>query len=181
MRANCSCHLVLNSAFCAVLLTGCNQAAKISSAPARPISVRTVAVVQEEVAATTTQPASVVPFYEAQIFANVGGYVSRVNADIGQVVEAGNVLAELNVPELQARSRVQAAGIAKAEADMRRAKSRVDLASAQLRSAESMLEQSMAEVTQVEAGLAAARAEFHRTNDLVQRQSLQARMLDEAR
>ncbi|GAB5403578.1 MAG: efflux RND transporter periplasmic adaptor subunit [Aureliella sp.] len=133
------------------------------------------------VTASTKQPATVVAFHEAQVFANLSGYVAEVQADIGQVVAKGDVLATLHVPELDARSRIQEARYQKARADMRRSKARVSLAEAQLSSARSLLEQSKAEVSQVDALLAAAEAEFSRTSDLVQRQSLQARMLDEAR
>ncbi len=165
----------------AILFVGCTRQARMSSEPARPISVRTVAVSQEEVAASTTQPATVVAYHDAQVFANLSGYVAEVKVDIGQVVAKGDVLATLHVPELQARSRIQKARYEKSQADLRRATSRVNLAEAQYSSAQSLLDQSKAEVNQVEAQLAAAEAEFDRTNDLVQRQSLQARMLDEAR
>lgn len=164
-----------------LLLAGCNDKVKFAAEAKPPIAVRTVAVVQKEVAASTTQPATVVPFFEAQIFANVGGYVSEVNADIGQVVAARTPLAKLDVPELEARSRAASAETQKAKADLRRSESRVELAAAQIASAKSMLQQAISEVAQVAAGLVAAQAEFDRTADLVQRQSLQARMLDESR
>lgn len=164
-----------------LLLAGCTDQVKLSTEVKPPIPVRTVAVVQKEVAASTTQPATVLPYFEAQIFANVGGYVSEVSADIGQVVTSGTPLGKLNVPELEARSRAAFAQTEKAQADLRRSESRVELAAAQLKSAESMLQQASSEVAQVAAGLAAAQAEFDRTADLVQRQSLQARMLDESR
>jgi RND family efflux transporter MFP subunit len=67
------------------------------------------------------------PLHESAIYARVGGYVRRWNADIGQLVRQGTVLAEIDAPELeqnvqQARSQVQMnqAALQLAKADLAR-------------------------------------------------------------
>jgi membrane fusion protein, multidrug efflux system len=58
-----------------------------------------------------TLPGTVQPLHESAIYARVGGYVRRWQADIGTLVKQGTVLAEIDAPELeqnvqQARSQV---------------------------------------------------------------------------
>jgi len=74
-----------------------------------------------------TLPGTVQPLHESAIYARVGGYVRRWNADIGTLVRQGAVLAEIDAPELeqnvqQARSQVQMnqAALQLAKADLAR-------------------------------------------------------------
>jgi RND family efflux transporter MFP subunit len=55
-----------------------------------------------EITRWVTLPGEVKPFQQATLYAKVGGYVQKVNADIGDEVKEGTVLAELEVPELLA-------------------------------------------------------------------------------
>jgi RND family efflux transporter MFP subunit len=48
----------------------------------------------------STQPGSAEAFYEADLGANVTGYVSELAVDVGSRVRAGDVLARIAVPEL---------------------------------------------------------------------------------
>jgi HlyD family secretion protein len=75
-------------------------------------NVRTVDVITPEVrdlTITTTQPAFVEAYHAAQIGARVSGITQSVNADIGQVVKAGDVLAVIDAPELFRRRDAMAA------------------------------------------------------------------------
>ena len=47
-----------------------------------------------------TLPGDVLPFYDAEIHSQVSGYVRVWNRDIGAVVKKGEVLAEIDTPEL---------------------------------------------------------------------------------
>lgn len=49
-----------------------------------------------------TLPGEVKAYQQATLYAKVGGYVEKVNADIGDEVKQGSILAELEVPELLA-------------------------------------------------------------------------------
>lgn len=61
-----------------------------------------------------TVPGEVKPFQQATLYAKVGGYIQSVSADIGDEVKEGQVLAEIEIPELVA--------------DQARAKADLDLA-----------------------------------------------------
>lgn len=48
-----------------------------------------------------TLPGTIQPLHEGAIYARVAGYVTRWHADIGSVVHAGDVMAEIDAPELE--------------------------------------------------------------------------------
>jgi RND family efflux transporter MFP subunit len=82
-------------------------AASAQAAPAavQPVEVRVVQPTRRDFARETTQPATAEAFYEADLGAKVSGHVSELRVDIGTVVKTGQMLAQIDVPELtQARN-----------------------------------------------------------------------------
>ncbi len=65
-----------------------------------PPEVQTAQVVQAATGGDLTLPGTIQPLHEGAIYARVGGYVRQWHADIGRVVRAGDVLAEIDAPEL---------------------------------------------------------------------------------
>lgn len=166
--------------------SGCSNEGLVAKEAARdaskkPIPVKTVSVVQEDVRRTSLQPATVHAFYRAEVRARVSGYVQKVQADIGDLVEEGATLAVIAVPELEKQRQIILARISLQKTEERRAAAGVELAEAHLRSSEAKFVQAQSELSRAEASLAAMEAEFLRTSDLVQRQSLESRVLDEVR
>lgn len=177
------CALAAAASWLLFTLAGCSadsSAGKQKQAK-QPVPVKTVSVTQQEIERTTTQPATVNAYYRAEVRAKVSGYVQKVQADIGDFVEAGTTLAVIDVPEMQKQRKVVKARITRSESEEQRAKSGIELAKANVQSAEASLVQAKAELKRTEAALAAAKAEFVRTRDLVRRQSLEDRVLDEVR
>lgn len=167
-------------------IAGCSRpSAEPPKAPTareiKPVAVRIVEVTREEVQRVTTQPATVHALHEAEMRARVNGYVEKVTADIGDVVKKGATLAVISVPEMEKRSEIIEARITRFASEEQRAQAGVELAKAGVRSAEAQLEQAKSELKSADAALAAMQAEFQRTEDLVQRQSLERRVLDEVR
>ncbi len=128
------------------------------------VRVKTVSAVQTELAKTTQQPATVLAFFETEIRCKVSGFVTEVAADIGDYVQAGQTLAQIDIPEMQQQRKI--------------IESRIDLLTAEEQGASAGVGP---RPPGVEASVAAAEAEFNRTSDLVQRGSLQSRVLDEVR
>lgn len=147
----------------------------------KPVAVRAVPVVQTEVQQTTLQPATIHALYRAEIEAKATGFVQELKADIGDFVEAGTELAAIAVPEMHKQVLIVEARVRRFEAEERRALAGMTLAAAVVRSAKAKLSEAQSLMASADALLAAAEAEFSRTEDLVQRQSLQNRMLDEVR
>jgi membrane fusion protein (multidrug efflux system) len=98
-----------------------------------PLSAQTadlVPIVSRPVFRTVDLPAELQPYLTVSLHAKVPGYVERVLVDRGSIVKQGELLAELNAPELQAQ-------IAEAESRMQSVESEKLLAEAQLAAAES--------------------------------------------
>lgn len=171
------------AAVCLLLAAGCRPAPPVTkkSDAVRIVPVQTVAVTQTEVQRTTLQPATVHAYYRAEIRAQTSGFVEALHVDIGDFVETGATLAKIDVPELNKQRQIIEKRIQRLEAEERRSQAGIRLADARVRSAQAMFAEAASQMASAEASLAASQAEFDRTEDLVQRGSLQNRMLDEAR
>ena len=109
------------------------------------------------------------------------GYVAKLNADIGDVVSAGDVVASIDVPELEKQSQMIQAKLHRLDAEAKRAAAGIQLADAGIQAAEAKVGQAKSDVDRIEADVAASQSEFDRTSELVSRQSVQPKLLDEAR
>ena len=76
-----------------------------------------VKVVKQDLYREVTIPAEFRPYVEVILHAKVSGFVSKMNVDFGDQVKAGQLLATLEVPELQAELTSARAAEQKAEAD----------------------------------------------------------------
>src|SRR5439155_10529144 len=77
--------------------------------PALPVAVHPVSVKQGEATRSITLPGNVLAYQQAMLYAKVGGYVKTVAVDKGDSVNAGALLADIEVPELIAdRAKYQA-------------------------------------------------------------------------
>lgn len=94
------------------LTVGCGHGVATSSDEATGSSTRTVAVIQpqrREVTQSITLPGDLVGYYEAALHSKVTGFLTKVLVDKGDWVKQGQVLATLEVPELdQNLARVRA-------------------------------------------------------------------------
>ena len=104
-RFNSVC-LVLGWLTVCLVLTGCTKKTSNKSViSAKQLStnnsrVEVVTAVQKDVVHTTSQPATVHPFFQADIISKVSGYIEDVFVDIGDVVKTGDPLCQLSVPEM---------------------------------------------------------------------------------
>ncbi|WP_175758169.1 efflux RND transporter periplasmic adaptor subunit [Burkholderia ambifaria] len=72
---------------------------------------------------TLTLPGAVTPYAEASIYARTSGYIAHWSADIGTHVKAGQTLAQITAPDLDAQLRQARADAATAQANYDYAKS----------------------------------------------------------
>jgi RND family efflux transporter MFP subunit len=70
------------------------------------------------------------PYQEVELHAKVSGYIRRINVDIGDRVKAGQVIATLEVPELNAQVAGSQAEVKHSQSEIARAQSEVTLAEA---------------------------------------------------
>ena len=82
---------------------GCQRAPAPVEKPSPPLAVRTVVPTRGEIARSITLPTfRVLALQEATLYAKVSGYLKALTVDKGDSVKAGQLLAELEVPELLA-------------------------------------------------------------------------------
>ncbi len=114
-------------------------------------------------------PAEVQAFVEAPIYARANGYLKRWDVDIGQHVDAGQLLAEIDTPEVDQQLEQAKAEVAQADANLALAKSTserwVDLLKTSSVSEQETAEK-QADFALKKANLEAARANLHRLEDL---------------
>ena len=91
-------------ALCAIGVVGgaaaCSRPQAQSVSPAVP-TVAVAKVTRGDVSQALTVAAEFRPFQEIDVHAKVAGYLKSINVDVGDRVEAGQLLAVLEVPEMQ--------------------------------------------------------------------------------
>jgi RND family efflux transporter MFP subunit len=97
-----------------------------SQAPTAPV----VAASRRQLASTLQVAGEFLPYQEVELHAKVAGYIRRINVDIGDHVRAGQVLATLDIPELQAQVQGASAGVRQTQEQITQAKSEVQRAQA---------------------------------------------------
>lgn len=114
-------------------------------------------------------PAEVQAYVEAPIYARASGYLKKWDVDIGQHVEAGQLLAEIDTPELDQQIDQARAEVDQAQANLNLARSTAERWNDLLKTA-SVSEQETAEKQAdydlKKADLEAANANLHRLQDL---------------
>lgn len=86
-----------------------------------------------------TLPGTLKANQQTTLYAKVPGYLKAISVDIGDVVKSGQVIAEIEVPELQAELGKAKATIARAKAEVTRAKAEMGKVKAELEAAETEL------------------------------------------
>ncbi len=98
----------------------------INRAPRAAIAV----VKREDIANTLSIAGEFLPYQEVELHAKVSGYIRRINVDIGDRVRPGQVLAVLEVPELNAQVQGADAGVRHSKEEILRARNEVSRAEA---------------------------------------------------
>src|SRR5260370_28409934 len=68
------------------------------------------------------------PYQEVDVYAKVSGYIHKLNVDYGSHVRQGQILAELEIPELQQQLQQDEASIRRSEQDLVRAREELNRA-----------------------------------------------------
>ncbi len=175
-------HLNLAEGFAGFLLFFfCTQVSAEETNQTEPVAVRLALVQTAKATKTTVQPASVHAYFVTGIRPQVTGYIKEIAVDIGDIVKQGDTLAEIDLPEMHEQLMIAKARLDRRRAEEQRASAGIELAEATVLSATSKVEEVESDEEASRARVAAAQAEFDRTEDLVNRQSVQARLLDESR
>ncbi len=109
---------------CANNARGREQAATNDPAPTAPVAYATRA----DLSSTLALTAEFEPYQEVDVMAKVSGYLKTITVDVGDRVHEGQVLATLEVPEMQDDLARDAAAIDQAEAEIASATSELQRA-----------------------------------------------------
>src|ERR1700692_4189824 len=125
--------------FIAIAVAGLASCGRADKAQARAsgelasgeVSVGVVKVQRKSLGRTLTVSSELVPFQEIDVYAKESGYVKELNVDYGTRVQADQVLATLEIPELQLQVKEDAAAIKNASEQITHAQNEVTRVQAQ--------------------------------------------------
>jgi hypothetical protein len=188
---------VISVCFAAGVLTtiaGCNPKTAsgqlgLKDAGNQPVLVETIRPTREDLKRfSDSTPAELLPYEQTDITAKIAGYVQKVNVDYGdrvkgprydcdgKLVEEGQVLAELWMPELVAKSNQKEELIKQATADVKQATANLAAAEANVKTAEAAVKEAEAARGRAEAQFAFARGQHERlskTGQVIERQVIE--------
>lgn len=109
------------------VFTGCKKKQQASDSPP---TASVASVTRGDISNTLTVAGEFQPYQEVDLHAKVSGYIRRINVDIGDQVKSGQVIATLEVPELNAEVAGAEAAVRHSQSEIARAQSGVALAEA---------------------------------------------------
>jgi len=106
-----------------LFFAGCGSSGKTAAddaanAPVAPV----VKVERKDISSTLSIASEFQPFQEISVYAKVSGYIQRLYVDWGTHVKSGQLMAVLEIPELEQQLQQDEAGVRKSEQDLERAK-----------------------------------------------------------
>jgi RND family efflux transporter MFP subunit len=104
-----------------MMLCGCVKHEQTAPAADAAVPVSAVRITRGDLTGIITLTGEFVPFQEVDVMAKVAGYIRTINVDIGDRVRRGQVLATLEVPEMDSEIAHARAAIDQAHAEEARA------------------------------------------------------------
>lgn len=103
-------------------LAGCGRTKGVSADdPANVPTVPVVKTVRQDISSNLEIASEFQPFQEINVYAKVSGYVQKLNIDWGKHVRQGEVMAVLEIPELEQQLQLDEAALRRTEHDLKRA------------------------------------------------------------
>jgi RND family efflux transporter MFP subunit len=99
----------------------CSGGTNAKASTEADVTVGVTKVVKKTLSREITLSSELVPFQEIDVYAKESGYVQRLNVDYGSHVKQGQVMAVLEIPELEAQLQQDRAEIRNAEDQVNRA------------------------------------------------------------
>ncbi len=183
-----------------VLLTvttiGCGPTAATSETTATEAThgvmrVTPIKATRKTLVRLTEQPGQIEAFEETAIHAKLAGFVKKVHVDIGDQVtgpsrastdqpeQPGQILAELEMPELEAELKQKQALVAQAAAEVTQSEAGIKVAMSAKTSAEALVAEARASIERADAMYERWKSEFERVRELVAKQAVAQKVADE--
>jgi HlyD family secretion protein len=157
------------------------QAATTASSTAPTVRVTAAPPVRKTLRLESVQPGAIEAFEHTSLFAKLPAYIQKLHVDIGDRVEADQLLVELFLPELNDELRQKEAAVIQAQAE-------IALATAAIQAAEAAVPTAQAKISEAEAGNIRAEADctrwqsqYTRISQLAASGSIDRKLEDETR
>ncbi len=128
---------------------------------------------------TTTQPGTVRAFEFEEMYAKVSGYLVRQKVDIGSIVKKGEILAEIDAPELYKDELHAKAKLEQARSQVKQMEAHVEAAKAELDAARILIDQRQAEVKRANSSADFRDKRYNRIKQLADYKSVDQNLVDE--
>jgi RND family efflux transporter MFP subunit len=152
-RSKKTCCYPLALAVVGGMFSGCARPAKVDASANVPV-VAIVSVVRHDLSNTLEIASELQPYQEIEVYAKVSGYIQKLHVDWGTRVKAGQVLADLEIPELQQQLQQDEASVHRSESDLERAREELNRANSAYKVAH-LTYSRLADVQKSQAGLVA--------------------------
>src|ERR1700730_5911555 len=106
---------------------GCGHSSEssLSVSADAPARAAVVEVRRAPLSNTLSIAGEFLPYQEVELNAKVAGYIQKINVDIGDRVHKGDILAILEIPELEAQLQAARAGVRHSQEEITRAQNDV--------------------------------------------------------
>ena len=121
-----SSHLLAFLALASVI-SGCARSGKVDASANVP-TVAVVNVARHDLSNTLEIASEFQPYQEIEVYAKVSGYIQKLHVDWGTRVKTGQILADLEIPELQQQLQEDEATVRRSESDLQRAREELNRA-----------------------------------------------------
>lgn len=145
----------------------------------KPFKVRVAKVKREDFVVETRQPCSLVAGRTVSLYARVSGIITRRNVELGDHVAKGDVLAEIDAPEVADEVLLAQADADETKAGRLQAEARMDAAKAKVDQARADVAQSEAEIEAAESKVAYRNKVFARISKLAEERKVDMATADE--
>jgi RND family efflux transporter MFP subunit len=105
-----------------LFLAGCSSSVKTNTEAADAPQAPVVKVARKDLSSTLQIASEFQPFQEVNVYAKVSGYIQKLYVDWGTHVHKGQILAVLEIPELQQQLELDEAAVRRSEQDLGRAR-----------------------------------------------------------
>src|ERR1700758_1383647 len=112
----------------AALLAGCGTSGKTKAGAADAPNVAVVKVTRQNLSNELEIASEFLPFQEVEVYAKVSGYIQKLYIDWGTHVKQGQLLAVLEVPELEQQLKQDEASQNRSQSDLQRAQEELNSA-----------------------------------------------------
>lgn len=180
----------------ATLLTGCDSTAATSATTSTELThgvmrVTPIKPARKPLVRLIEYPGQIEAFEQTAIHAKLVGFVKKVHVDIGDQVtgpsrvstdqpeQPGQILAELEMPELDAELKQKQALVAQAAAEVTQSEAAIKVAKSGKASAEALVAEARASTERADAMYERWKSEFERVRELVAKQAVAQKVADE--